>query len=284
MKGKYTPPKEVLPDVEIRYGKQENIENIWKEISQEPDVEQRKVLIDNLVGILEQNSEKNGFYGNQDIVDCGANRGFKIDDKEIYYIFFDYLKQIIENNLEAKPTDGAIINKAIRLTIDDYNAKEKKYDYKVEYKTSEDDIEGRRRELRLLLTEKTYDQESDDFICQSIDRQRGHCCLLCTEKSAIAHNLWLLTGATSYHCLSKSENLAGGSMSYERDSHHFTIVEYDNKFRLYDVSMNNFCMLENDCVDNMLSGKGLAVQNVQNPGVYAKNYVDKESSIADFIK
>ena len=88
--------------------------------------------------------------------------------------------------------------------------------------------------------------------------------------------MWLLTGEASYFCFTNSDNFWPDNPEYKNDTHNFTIVEYGGKFILYDLALNNFCLLENDCIDSLLSGKGLEVKNVNNPGVYAANLSEKE--------
>lgn len=83
-----------------------------------------------------------------------------------------------------------------------------------------------------------------------------------------------MKGATSYFCLTNSDNFGTEIPEYKHDAHNFTIVEYGGTFRLYDLAMNNFCLLKNDCIDDLLSGKGLKVEEgkcVKKPGVYAKD-------------
>ena len=128
-----------------------------------------------------------------------------------------------------------------------------------------------------MRLEKTTVEIGDDEVkIPSISEQKGKNCFYCTEKAAISHNLWLLTGATSYFCFTNSDSFGLESDEYKNDTHNFTIVEYDNKFRLYDLAMDNFCLLDNGCIDSLLSGKGLEVKNVNNPGIYAADFVSNK--------
>ena len=148
--------------------------------------------------------------------------------------------------------DENVINNAIRYTIEQYAGGN-----------------GVNREKRFELT-KTEITEDGDIKFSSISKQKGQNCFYCTEKATISHNLWLLSGATSYCCLTYSDSFGENDDVYKNDTHNFTIVEYDGKFRLYDLSMQNVCRLQNDCIENMLNGKGLKVDNVANPGIYVK--------------
>lgn len=242
-----------LPDIKIRYGQEKLINNLWKEIIVINDEEKRHALIDDLLVLMEQNVENNGFFGRTNKVDCGRGNGFLLNDRELYYQFFENLKCLSMQNVEGKITEGSIINQAIKATILQYAGGD-----------------GGNRQLRY---EKTM-LLGENADVQSIAAQKGKNCFLCTERAAISHNLWLLTGATSYFCLTNSENFGIENPEYKNDTHNFTIVEYGGKFRLYDLAMNNFCLLKSDCIDDLLSGKGLKVEEgkfVKNPGVYAND-------------
>lgn len=249
-----------LPNIKIRFGQETSIKSLWKNIIEIDDIEERQKRIDDLLEIMEADEDKSGFLGKEDRVDCGKAHCFLLDDKNLYYMFFDNLRQLSKQNLDGKATDGAIIHKAIKETIKQYAGGN-----------------GVNRELRQSLTELV----GEDATAQSISQQKGKNCFYCTERAAISHNLWLLTGATSYFCWTDNDNFGADDSTYKNDTHNFTIVEYDDKFRLYDIAMNNFCMLENDCIEKLLDGKGLKVEKsktVPNPGVYAENFNDQENA------
>ncbi len=252
----------LAPDVKIRFGQESEISNLWKNIISVQEQEKREKLVDNLLEIMGMDTEKNGFFGKEDRVDCGNFRAFVLDDKSLYYMFFENLRNLSNQNVGGKISDGSIINQAIRATIRDYAGGD-----------------GVDRDERLKLTTLT-----DEGLAPSISRQKGKNCFYCTERAAISHNLWLLTGAKSYFCWTNSDSFGAENPEYKNDTHNFTIVEYDDKFRLYDLAMDNFCFLENDCIDKLLSGKGLKVEQsktVANPGVYAQNLSEKAKSKQD---
>ena len=238
---------------------------MWKEIIKEEDVEQRHKFIDSLVEKMSENSKNNGFFGENDFVDCGQGKGFSLNDKELYYMYFDNLKMLSEvKNPHKIDISGKIINEAIKLTI-------KQYGGSVLWK-SDKAIRDKRVELTTIEDE-----------IPSIANQRNQNTLLCTEKAAISHNMWLLTGKTSYFCYSNTENLQSqgqkGSEAYENDAHNWTIVEYDGIFRLYDLSLGNFAKLPSDCIDKMLTGYGLKVENLPYSGEYVRNDHEAEKEI-----
>ena len=243
----------IVPDIKIRFGQEKSINGAWKKIIATNDIDKRKSQIDNLLELIETNTEYNGFFGRNDKVDCGAGHAFLLNDNELYYMFFNNLKILNEQNIDGKVTDGSITNQAIKATILQYAGGN-----------------GINRQLRFNNT--TIEIKDDGIEIPSISKQKGKNCFYCTEKAAIAHNLWLLTGVTSYFCLTCSDNFGHLDPQYKNDSHNFTIVEYDDKFRLYDLALDNYCMLEKNCIDSLLTGKGLEVKGVRNPGVYAKNY------------
>ena len=43
-----------------------------------------------------------------------------LDDKNLYYMFFDNLRELSKQNVDGKVTDGSIINQAIKATIQQY--------------------------------------------------------------------------------------------------------------------------------------------------------------------
>lgn len=244
--------------ISIKFGKEENISQIWKEIVKLNDENIRKSYIDNLLQLLESNSDKNGFFTRDDMIDCGQGHGFLLDDKELYYMFFDNLKTLYDENKDKNYSDGKFFNTAIRTTIQQYAGGQ-----------------GGNRSKRLSLTAQEITDDGD-LSFPSIRNQKGQNTFLCTEKAVISHNLWLLMGAKSYFCYTTSDSFGANSEEYKNDTHNFTIVEYGDKFRLYDLSMDNFCELPNTCIYDMLSGNGLSVQGVKNPGTYVNKEPDKQ--------
>jgi len=237
--------------ISVRYGKENNVRD-WQEIISLSQ-EERKEAIDKLLEQFNSNSDNNGFFTETDTVDCGKTRGFILNDKELYYMFFENLRVLFEKHKDQNFTNGKYVNAAIKATIEQYAGGK-----------------GVDRNKRFELTTASVNEDGDiEF--PSIAMQKGQNCFYCTERAAISHNLWLLSGATSYFCYTDSPNFEQADEVCKNDAHNFTIVSYDDKFILYDLAMNNFCKLPNDCIDNLLSGQGLQVTNVNIPGVYAKN-------------
>lgn len=235
--------------VSVKYGQQPDIKGEWKDIVKTSDIKSRMEKIDNLVELLSDSSASNGFFAEGDIVDCGKQHGFVMDDKELYYMFFDNLKILYDKYKDNNYSDGKFINQAIRATVLQY-AGSRKVD----------------RQKRTELTERAL--VDGDIVYPSISKQRGENCFYCTEYAAVSHNLWLLSGVTSYFCFTNSDEFGASDETYKNDTHNFTIVEYDGRYRLYDMAMNNYCELSPDCIKKMLTGSGLRVQDVENPGVY----------------
>ena len=241
--------------VSVRYGKENNVRD-WRDVVSLSQ-EEGKEAIDKLLEQFNSNSHNNGFFSETDIVDCGQQRGFVLNDKELYYMFFENLRELYEKYKDQNFTNGNYINTAIKATIEQYAGGK-----------------GVDRDKRIKLTTRVL--TDGDIKYPSIAMQKGQNCFYCTERAAISHNLWLLSGATSYFCLTDSDNFGQEEDVYKNDTHNFTIVAYDDRFILYDLAMDNFCQLPNDCIDNLLSGQGLQVTNVnnphvKNPGIYAKN-------------
>lgn len=243
----------IVSDIKIRFGQEPSVKGKWKEIVNIDNKHEREKEIDDLLDLMENNVNNNGFFGSNDKVDCGGfGRGFLLNDKNLYYMFFNNLKMLNEQNVDGKVSEGSVINQAIKATIKEYA--------------------GGNETNRHLRLEKTELEITDGrVIVPSIAEQKGQNCFYCTERAAISHNFWLLTGVTSYFCFTNCDDFGIEDDEYKNDTHNFTIVEYDNKFRLYDIAMDNFCLLNNDCIDSLLSGKGLEVKDVKNPGIYATN-------------
>lgn len=230
-------------------GKIEGSENMWKDIILCEDDEKRVKMIDSYVKIA--SADSNGFFGLNDIISTGQGRGFVLDDMNLYYEFFKNLKMYFDYNesLEFKHNEGSVLDNAIRKTINDYAGL------------------GCDREKRLQLTQSTVTDDGD-IKFPSIREQYKKGTLLCTEKASIAHNLWLLSGRTSYFCFTSSDTLSGGE-EFSNDMHNFTIIDNGHGLTLYDVAMNNYCKLPEDTIEKTLQGQPLVVTKVNNPGVYA---------------
>lgn len=261
--------------VELHFGQSLKAGEEWKKIVAEADEEKRHVLVDQLLeSVQEEDISTSSFFKEDEIISTGEGRGFKLNDRELYYLFFDLLKNLNDQNVEHKISDANLILTVVKETIKRY-AGSKNYvnaDGKVD--------ESVRRKVRLSKTERIFDEETGDIDFPSISAQRGLSCMLCTEKAAAAHNLWLLCGKTSYFCSTNCDQLgvnqAESNDAYGTDSHNFTIFENDGKFVLCDLSMNNVGKLQPDCIEKLLSGYGLQVSNVENPGFYAPNEHETE--------
>ena len=150
-------------------------------------------------------------------------------------------------------TDGKIVYKAIKETILQYFGK-----------TSE-----KARTLRKAHIENIYDSENDKFIYQSIKQQKGTGTAICTEQSSVAHNLWLLAGASSYYIYSSDCKMENIGEEYVNDAHCFCIVEYDGKFRLFDTSLNSFYLFEENPIEQIKSGKPIVIDSADGKKIYS---------------
>lgn len=233
----------------VRKGEIEGSENMWKDILSCKSEDEKRKMIDAYIKVTSQDA--NGFFGSEDVVSTGQGHGFILNDMNLYYIFFDNLKNYYEHNKtsDKKFSDGCVIDNVIRKTIQDYNGR------------------GCSREKRLRLTE-TEITDDGDIAFPSIKKQYRQGTLLCTENAAISYNLWLLCGRSAYFCTKSSDNLPGGE-EFDNDSHNFTVVDSGKGLVLYDVAMENYCKLQPDVLDKALQGQPFVVENVKNPGVYA---------------
>ena len=250
--------------ISIQYGKQPDIEDEWKKIVELEKVEDRKKQIDILLTKMEQNAEENGFFGaeQQVVINKLHRKAVLFNDKEMYYQFFEILRN---NYLSEKDniSSGAIIKRAIEET-------------EMSYWGSFQSDKTKRLDLTTSEIITQDDPNLPDItIIPSISKLKGENCSACMERAVMAHNLWLLTGKTSYFInVSASEcDFGQESDEYKNDGHAFSIVEYDGKYRLFDLSMNNICMLQGNPIEDIENGKPLKVEGptVNNPGYYA-NY------------
>lgn len=244
-------------DVTIRYGLENGLRHEWKNIINIKDEEKRNQKIDDLIDRLEQNAEGNGFFKSQDKVAINIFSGFRIDDKEIYYDFFKRLRKIYNLLLksEKKEIEGFAIFSAIKETIQVYFGNDKK------------DAMRERMNLTAIVAD-----ENDDFIPPSIKVLKDSGCGMCVEKSSVAHNLWLMCGKKSYYITSKSVFVNENN----HDGHAFCVVEYDNKFRIFDAALGNYGLLDCNPIETIKDNVPFKVTNKNVPIVYVDNVLTNQ--------
>ena len=116
---------------------------------------------------------------------------------------------------------------------------------------------------RLNLTSIVAD-ENDEFIPPSISVLKNTGCAMCVEKSSVAHNLWLMCGKKCYYFTSKSVFVSADN----NDGHAFCVVEYDNKFRIFDAALGNYGLLENNPIETIKDNVPFKVTSKNIPIVY----------------
>ena len=201
-----------MSSVAVRYGKYDG-EIDYRKIAELEETERNKV-IDALVEEFNQKKEETGFFGKDDIIYINRLYGnaFKIDDNEIYHLFFKNLDNSFKTFKDIKKS-GAIVMTTIMNTVYEYLGK----------------FDGDMKK-RFALTESYFD-ENDNLVVPSIKTMKNQNASVCVEYSSLAHNLWLLTGVKSYYVLSKDAKFEGSD-----DGHAFVIVEYGGKCRLFDLA------------------------------------------------
>ena len=236
----------------VRFGKEQTFGEEWRKIVEIEDREERNQEIDKLLENYQSNSTQNGFWGQNDIVQitfgAGASNSIMLDDKSLYYLFFDVLKENLDKNkaLENPKNEGLIVVNSIYATINMYFGK---------YNGNLD--------LRDRLTSFDFEQEK----MPSVAVLKGKGCAACVEKASVSHNLFLLTGRESYFvssCSSKFEHS-------NDQGHSFTFIKNSKgNFMLFDHAMQNFGMVEGDPIEAMLNGEPLVIgEPFANQGVYA---------------
>ena len=245
-------------DLTIHYGIEDGITNEWENIINTKDTEEKKKKIDALIERLEQNSQTNGFFKSQDKVSISAFCGVKLDDKEIYYLFFAKLEKIYKLLLKAekKEIEGFAIYSAIKETLQTYFDKDKN-------DTPFDLKEANKKRFNLSAITAN---ENDEFIPPSISVFKNSGCAMCVEKSSVAHNLWLMCGKKSYYFTSKSV-FVDASID---DGHAFCVVEYNNKFRIFDPTLGNYGILDCNPIELIKDNIPFKVTNKNVPIVYVQ--------------
>ena len=144
-----------LADVRVRYGKEQQVQDAWKDIVREKDETKRNQMVDKLIAVLTENVQENGFIGPKEVVETGRGNGFYLDDYQLYYMFFHHLKTLVEANVDNKMVDGALIHHAIKTTCVEYNGGV-----------------GSDKALRSQLTAFVMNDQ-DEYILPSIKEQKG---------------------------------------------------------------------------------------------------------------
>jgi len=246
----------------VRYGKQEDAEKLFNEILNIEDKEEQKKKIIELVELLEKNSENNGFFARDDEIEINAGAGsdlgpkVKIDDIEIYTLFFELYSQTKKNNPELKDIFPRVVEQTIRRYFGDFNGNS---------------------ELRANLTEFEFDFdkiEDEDYEPEvpSISKLKGKHCAMCVERASVAHNLWLLGGYESYYVDASSINFEG----FNDEGHAYCIINYGKTFKLFDCALRVYYGFEEGVnpVEDILNGKPLIVVTKDNKRhIYANAYM-----------
>ncbi len=262
----------ITSPISIRYGREPNIENRWQEIVAIQDTAERHAKVDELLAQMEQNANENSFYSTDEPITIkGTENIIVFDDKSLYYLYFDNLKVLTDKRTLDNVTisDNALINQAIQLTTQDYfgdfDKITKIIKKKVDTYPLEEQATALSQELQNLRLSKTL--VSDDLEPASIANERGQCCSMCVERAVTTHNLWLLSGKTSY-CIYTAPaecNFENESSVTSGDSHYYNIVEItEGVFRMYDLSLFNVCAMEGNPIQDMIDGKPIVIEGTPN--------------------
>ena len=227
-----------MSGLSIRYGKQRG-EPKYKDIAVLTEKRIRDKKVDELVKEFIKQKETTGFFAPDDNIYINKMFGkvFTIDDMEIYHTFFENLNANLTSS-EGK-SSGGIVMRSVYKTVLDYYGR----------------FDGDQKK-RYKLTSSTFDND-DNFVVPSIKELKGQNAAACVEYASLAHNLWLLAGVTSHYVLSKDTNFQGSS-----EGHAFVIVEYGEKFRLFDIAQEIGGPLNGNPIKDIKNGKPLIVNNM----------------------
>lgn len=225
-------------NVQIQYGNEDAAKDMWKQIIAIEDAEQRHLAVDKLVDTAISNKEQNGFFAPDDeiVIQELLQRLFVIDDKTIYHLFFDTLKENIEQNPEQP--SGFVIKNSIEQTLHTYFGQ----------------ITNNAAKRNKIAT-VTFDK-NDDAVIPSISNFKNQSCAACVEFASVSHNLWLLSGVTSYYVCSKDCAIDGSN-----EGHAFTVVEYGGSFKIFDMARGEFGRLLTNPIELIMKEKPLKIGN-----------------------
>jgi len=223
---------------QIQYGQEEQAIDAWKKIIAIEDADLRHQAVDALVDIAIANKEQNGFFAPEDeiVIQELFRRMFVIDDKTLYHLFFDTLKTNVEQNPDR--ASGLIIKNSIEQTLRSYFGE-----------TTNN--AAKRNKIATL----TFDQD-DNVIIPSISDFKNESCAACVEFASVAHNLWLLSGVSSFYVCSRDCSIDGS-----REGHAFTVVEYGGTFKLFDFAQGVMGQLKINPIQTMMEEKPLKINN-----------------------
>jgi hypothetical protein len=254
----------------VRYGKEDNAKKLFDEIVAEKSPQVKEKKINELIDLLEKNSEQNSFFSkNEEIeinVGAGASMGpkIKLDDINIYKMFFDTYCKFKNEHPEVR--DGVLHKKTIEATIKAYFG----------------NFNGNMK-LRqgLTMPEIDWDKFEDANYkpeIPSISKLKNKNCAMCVERASVAHNLWLLGGYESYYIDASSIQLADAL----DEGHAYCIVNYNGTFKLFDCSMNLYHAFDKGLnpIEEILNGKPLILEINEKRYIYANNYaLEKEQEL-----
>lgn len=214
----------------IQYGSEPLIKNEWKRILQIEDRDERNAEIDKLVDKMEANSENNGFISSTQSVEINPmGNAIYLDDREIYYMFFDNLKMVKEQYPDQP--SGFIYAQAIEITL---------YDY---FGTTNGSNEP--RDSLTLLKE----DENGKMVPPSIKNEKGMNCAACVERASVSHNLWLLSGSESFYV-------------YNPFIHHaYNTVNLGRKHTLFDCARHTIRHLDFDPIEKIRNNEDFVIDD-----------------------
>ena len=220
----------------LQYGIETGIDKAWEQIIK-LDSANAKKSVDSLLQKISMNSKENGFFdANQPVYIGYSGFGFKLNDYNLYYMFFNNLKGMSES-AEGKQNKGSIVFNSIKQTINDYFG----------------GVVKNSRAERMSLT-----AIDNNFEFPSICNQRGTGTAFVTEMAAAAHNLWLLAGKESFYVSSqdcKLENANVKQKNLESDMYAFNVVNTGNGYCLCDFASARYEALEAIPLELIKAGK-----------------------------
>lgn len=229
-----------ITETKVVYGKEDSLKGVILEIAKIKDSKERNNAVDLILEALEQNKENNGFLGPKDkivISNILKFQSIKLDDKDIYYIFFDYIHKAYEDNM-AKIAEDPTYHQGVPLnTLDVVNSISNTLNaYYCGLNKNE------------KLREKLTITNEPDAEPRSIKEQKGMGCAACVEVSSVAHNLFLCSGLESAFVISYDSAIIHED-KLEISPHAYDVVKIGNSNRIIDYARNKIINLDKNIVD-----------------------------------
>lgn len=221
----------------VRYGQEKDAKQEVIRIISIDDETTRHAEIDKLIEKFESNSDENSFFKRDEpvriLLGAMGGTGFapkvRIDDPQLYYIFFDTFKMDYEKHKNEHSFGGIYefsVKRVVRAYFGEYNG----------------DAQLRNKLLEPKFEYKDGDEDNFEVVNPSIEILKREFCAQCVERASVAHNLWLLGGFESTYVSSGTIQLAASN----DQGHAYCLIKGANSYELFDPAREVYQFLDKD--------------------------------------